>query len=209
MLIERALRPAGAVVVPGVGVERLVAEEPKAMPRNAFGALLDRGVDHRARGLAELRRVGARLHLELLQRIDRRLHHLRAAFLQVGRERVVVGAVERVVVPGRVVAVGVEERVFAAARDARRAPHDAWRQERQLRIASAEQRQVVASASRSTTLPMSAVCVCSSSVRPDHHHLLGYRADAQLKIDLRAVCTLRCTSLRTARLKPCSSAATS
>ena len=141
-LVEGPLGAAGAVVVPGVGVERLVAKKREQRAAVLVGALFDRGVDHCAGRLAEFRRVGASLHLELRQRIHRRLHHLRTALLQVGRERVVIGPVERVVVPGGVVAVGVEERVFAATGNAGGSGHHPGREERQLRVAPAEQRQV-------------------------------------------------------------------
>ena len=107
------------------------------------GSLLDRGVDDGTGGLAEFRRIRASLDAELLQGVDGRLNDLRAALLQVGRKRVVVGAVERVVVPGRRIAVRVEERILAAARDAGGRDVDARRQQRELGVTPAEQGKIL------------------------------------------------------------------
>ena len=142
VLVVLAFRPAGPLVLPGIGVEGFVAEEAEDDAVDVVRALLDRGVDHRSGRAPELGGVVARRDAELLERIDRRLDDLRRALLQVGGERVVVGAVQGEVVPGRVVAVGVEERVLAAALDALARVDDAGLQQRQLRITASEQRQV-------------------------------------------------------------------
>src|SRR5207247_7775968 len=113
---ELAPRNAGPFVFPPIRIEPIVAAELEQRSVKRVGALLDRGVDDGTGGLAEFRRIRASLDAELLQGVDGRLNDLRAALLQVGRKRVVVGAVERVVVPGRRIAVRVEERILAAAR---------------------------------------------------------------------------------------------
>ncbi len=147
------------------------------------GPLLDRGVDHRAGGLAELCRISARLNAELLQRVDRWLDHLRAALLQVGRERVVVGAVQRVVVPRRRIAVRVEKRILSAAGDPGGRDVDARREQRQLRIPPAEQRKVL-------ELPLVNGVPHVRRLRLEqrrtsgHPDLLGDLSDLELEIDL-------------------------
>ena len=191
VLVEPSFRAVGAIVVPRVGVERFVAEEVEQVAAERVRALLDRRVDHGAGGLAELGRIGPRLHAEFLQRVDRGLNHLCAPLLQVRRERVIVRAVEHEVVPGGVVAVRVEERVLAAARQARRSDHDPRRQQRQLGVAPAEQRQV-----RDLTLVHGIPDVRGLRVQQPapsgaHDDLFGQRAHGQREIDFNALLNVK------------------
>ncbi len=191
VLVERPLAHAGPVVVPGVGVQRLVAEELEQRPVELVGALLHRRVDHGAGGLAELRGIRPRLHLELLQRVHRRRHDLGTALLEVGRHRIVVGAVEGVVVPGGEVAVGVEERVLAAAGDAGRGDDHAGGQQRQLGVAAAEQRQVA-------HLPLvdDRPDVCRLRLQqftaPGHRDRFGERSHLEHEVDAAPILHAQC-----------------
>ena len=105
VLLEVRLGAAGAVVEEVVRVERVVAVELEAAAVQRVRARLDLQVDDAAERPAELGRVGAGLHLELVERVDAREDDDR---LQPGL--VVVDAVEHVVVVARPLAVGRERR---------------------------------------------------------------------------------------------------
>ena len=106
VLREVGLRAAvGPVVEPVVGVELVVAQELEDAAVELVRAGLDLQVHDAAERAAELGRVGARLQLELVERVDAREDH---DGLEPGL--VVVDAVEHVVVVARTLAVGRERR---------------------------------------------------------------------------------------------------
>ena len=125
-----------------VGVERIVAEEFVGAAAHAVGARLDRRVDHRARAAAELRGIGVGLNLELLQRLDRRLHELHVFAAERVRIGDVVDAVEQEHVVERAVAVDVERALEVHARQPRRGRQHARREQRELVVVAAVQRQI-------------------------------------------------------------------
>ena len=91
----RRLEPVVAVELPGAAVERV-------------GAGLQGGAQHRAPRAPVLRPEGAGEHLDLGDRVDGRLDHIRGAAQEVDVARVVVDAVEHVVVLAGPRAVGRE-----------------------------------------------------------------------------------------------------
>src|SRR4029077_13008934 len=90
--VERRLRGVRVLEV-ATRVERLIAQEIEGAPAHGIGPGLERGVDHRAPRAPELRRVVARLDLELLDRVYVGVQDRFAAVVAV-----VVDAVEEVVV---------------------------------------------------------------------------------------------------------------
>ena len=73
-----------------------------------IGATFDRNVDHGPRATPELGRKVRRLDFELLDGIDGRAHDLCPSRLQVRDLRIVVEAIQQVVVHGVAKAVGQE-----------------------------------------------------------------------------------------------------
>ncbi len=114
MLAEGRLLASGAVVEEVVRVEPVVAQELERAAVVGVRSRLDLQVDDAAERVAEFGGVRARLHLELVERVDAREEHDR---LQ--PRLVVVDAVEHVAVVARALSVGRERR--------RRAPRQAAR----------------------------------------------------------------------------------
>ena len=72
VLAERGFREPGRVREEVVGVQLVVPQELEQRAVVGIGAALDGGADHRSGGVAELRREGVRLDLELLHGVDAR-----------------------------------------------------------------------------------------------------------------------------------------
>ncbi|GBC78769.1 hypothetical protein HRbin08_02267 [bacterium HR08] len=100
----------------------------------------DLGVDHSTLEPPELGVIGARLHAKFPKGIRRRLHDLRAALLRVGRERVVVHAVQREVILEREVPVHVDLRLARIAAAWRR--HSPRSEQDQIRVSPPIERQI-------------------------------------------------------------------
>ena len=124
-----------------VGVETVVAEELVDAAANGVGARLDRRVDDGARAAAELGGVGVRLNLELLQRLDRRLHQLHVLAAERVRVGDVVDAVEQEHVVERAIAVHVQHALEVDARQPGSTGKHTGRQQRQLVVVPAVERQ--------------------------------------------------------------------
>ena len=102
---------AGCIVEKVVGVELVIAKEVPAGSVKLVRSRLDLRVDDRSLAPAELGVVRPGLDLEGLERVRGRLNGLGAPLLPVGRERVVVDAVEGEVVLEREIAVDVDSRL--------------------------------------------------------------------------------------------------
>ena len=125
-----------------VRVQRIVAEELVDAAANRIGAGFDDGVDDRSRAAAELGRVSVRLNLEFLQRLDRRLHELHVLAAERVRVGDVIDAVEQEDIVERAVAVHVEHALEVHARQPRGAREHAGREQRQLVVVAAIERQL-------------------------------------------------------------------
>ena len=183
VLIVWALRASGRDVLEGVRVELLVAQEAEDRSLEAVRALLDGGVDDRARRFAELGRVGAGLDAELLERVDRGLDNLGGTLLQVGGAGVVVGPIEGVVVPGAGVAVGVEGGVLAQPRKLAAAWDHAGLQQREFRVSAAEKGQVGELLLIDHVAHFAGLGVEERRLA-DHRHFFSHGAHIQLEVGL-------------------------
>ena len=110
---------------------------------NLVGTGLDRGIEHRPARASELGAEVARLNLELLDGIDRRLHGVGGAVQKVHGVIVVVDAVQNVVVVGGGQPVGGETPGRFHPAPGRRFLRYSGRKLRQEGIVPAVQRQVV------------------------------------------------------------------
>ena len=119
----------------------VVAEELVDAAANGVGARLDRRVDDGAGAAAVLGRVGVGLNLEFLQRLDRRLHQLHVLAAEGVRVGDVVHAVEQEHVVEGAVAVDVEHALEVDAGQPRSAGQHAGREQRELVVVAAVQRQ--------------------------------------------------------------------
>ena len=96
----------GVVFKPVGGVEDVVAEKFPCRAVNAVGSGLDGGIQNGARGTAKLSAEICRLHLEFLDRVQRRKDDEVRSVEEVDRVGVVVDAVQQVVVLRGAQAVG-------------------------------------------------------------------------------------------------------
>ncbi len=123
-------------------IQPVVAQELVDAPPHHVGAGLDRGVDDRAGAAPVLGRIRVRLNLEFLQRFDRRLHELDVLAAKRIRVGDVVDAVEQEDVVEGAVAVDVQHPLEVDAGQPRRAGQHAGRQQGELVVVAAIQRQL-------------------------------------------------------------------
>ena len=125
------------------GIHRRVAIELEHVAAILIAARLEAGVQHGAGRAPELGAVAARLNPELLQRVDRGAVHITRAVDEVDEIRVVVDAVEEVVVGEAVLAVRGEAAVAAHSARILLRLDDAWVQLREEGVVAPVQRQLV------------------------------------------------------------------
>ena len=145
-------------------------------------ARLQTHIHHAAHRSAKLGRIGVGLHLELLNRVDGRLHHLAAPLRARQIRRVVVDAIDHEVVLRHAHAAGTEAAITAAAGRL----HRATGKQRQLAVVTAIERHVD-NAPVLNHLPLARLDGIEAHSVGGHLHFLRSRADLKRKVELGAL----------------------
>ena len=117
-------------------IEHIISEEFVNVAMEAVRPGLDDGVENRAVPAAEFGAVGVGLNFEFLDGIDGRLNHVSLAGENVAEIRIVVHAIEQIIILQRSRAIRAESITGFHAR-ARLARNDSRAQQRELRIIAA------------------------------------------------------------------------
>ena len=126
--------PAGIERVPSI--ERIIPEKFVNVAMEAVRSRLDDGVENRAISTSKFRAVRVGLNFEFLNRIDGRLNHIRLAGENVSEIRIIVHAIEQIIVLQRPRAIRAESITGFHARP-RLAGNNSRSQQRKLRIIAA------------------------------------------------------------------------